>query len=106
MDAVTIGGMFLLGWLSGYVTKLIRKVALLILGAQAVFLLWLERQGIITINYAQVWEHFSNLLNFSTDVVLQYLPVGIPYACGFILGMYFPRTIVPKGRRKYITIGG
>jgi len=103
MDTLTIGGMFLLGWLSGYLARILKKIVMIVMGAQAVFLLWLERQGVITINYEKVWEHFNNLLSATPEVLIQYAPIGIPYACGFLLGMYFPRSIVSR-RRKYLVV--
>jgi len=104
MDALTVGGMFLLGWLSGYLARVLKKIAMLVMGAQALFLLWLERQGIIRINYARIWEQFNNLLTSTPEFLIQFAPFGIPYACGFLLGVYFPRSLAPRRSRRYLVV--
>lgn len=110
MDATTMLGMLIMGWLSGYLMRLLKKVILAVLAGQAVFLIWLEKQGIISINYSAVYEKFGDLIrgivNMSPEILIKYGSVGLPYACGFLLGLFVPKSIVPPSRRKYLKVGG
>ena len=104
MDAVAMAGMFLLGWMSGYLIRVLKRLLLLVMGGQALFLLYLQRSGVITINYSALYEKFKWLVtDKAVELMIQYAEVGLPYACGFLLGVFVPRSILrPSPPRKYV----
>lgn len=110
MDVATMFGLFIMGWLSGYLVRILKKILLVVLAGQSVFLLWLERQGVITINYGAIYEKFGNLINdiinIAPEVAIKYATYGLPYACGFLIGCIIPKSVthIPRGG-KYIRRG-
>ncbi|RLE44346.1 hypothetical protein DRJ19_00670 [Candidatus Woesearchaeota archaeon] len=105
MDAVTAAGMFIAGWLASYALRALKKLALFFMGIQTLFLLMLERQGIININYAEIWRAIEGFLTFNKEIILAYLPYSIPLIAGFAVGLVFPKSIVIcSRRRKYIEV--
>ena len=110
MDLPTMLGLFIMGWLSGYLMKLLKKVLLVVLAGQSVFLLWLEKQGVISINYGAIFEKFGNLIsditNIAPEIAIKYATYGLPYACGFLIGFTIPKSVthIPRGG-KYLRRG-
>ena len=63
-----------------------------------------DSSGVITINYSALYEKFKWLVtDKAVELMIQYAEVGLPYACGFLLGVFVPRSILrPPPKRKYV----
>jgi len=102
VDLASIIGMFISGWLSAYALRTLKKIALFILGLQALMLLGLQSWGIITIHYDRLIYLITNFGKIGGSFIIEHaIPLGIPYLAGFLIGIQFPKVIIIKSK-KYI----
>ena len=88
--AVNLSGMALIGAITGYAAKKVVKLVALLVGAQVAFLAFLERQGIVAVD----WTQLSNAVEKSTDpesfefvnALISTGALGAGFAGGFAVG--------------------
>lgn len=104
MDVPVFLGMLLTGWVVSYTLRVFKKLLLVFLGVQMIILLSFERWGLITINYGNIAHFIQRLMEFDIGVIFSTLPYVAPFLVGFVVGIFFPKSIQIK-RRKYLRVG-
>jgi uncharacterized membrane protein (Fun14 family) len=83
-----IGGLG--GFIIGYATKKISKLIVVLSGLFLIFLLYLGTNGIIAIDYEQLWRTLSGLLGFAGKAAIWLIGLIslLPFAGGFLAGFF------------------
>ena len=78
------------GFLIGYATKKVVKIAMFVLGLFLLSLFYLMSENVITINFENLYVMISNFFDqtivFVTNII-PILPISGSFACGFVLGI-------------------
>ncbi|MBT8171853.1 hypothetical protein KJN74_03165 [Candidatus Bathyarchaeota archaeon] len=78
------------GFLIGYATKKVVKIAMFVLGLFLISLFYLMSKNVITINienlYVMIGKFFEQTIVFVSNII-PILPITGSFACGFMLGI-------------------
>lgn len=77
------------GFIVGYAMKKISKLLAILVGLFIVFLLYLSTQGIITVNYGELWNALANLFAFAKESASWFIGLIslLPFMGSFIVGL-------------------
>jgi uncharacterized membrane protein (Fun14 family) len=80
------------GFIVGYAIKKISKLIVVLMGLFIIFLLYLGTNGIISVNYKELWNALAHLLGFASQAaawlvgLISLLPFMGSFLAGFLLG--------------------
>ena len=77
------------GFIVGYAMKKISKLLAILVGLFIVFLLYLSTQGIITVNYGELWNALASLFAFAKESASWFIGLIslLPFMGSFIVGL-------------------
>lgn len=82
------GGAAMVGFVMGYAAKMVLKLVMVVFGVQTAFLAYLERQGIISVDWSKV-EGFASTAGSNAGKlqgIFDTLLASVPLGGGFTLG--------------------
>ena len=86
-----MGGGAVLGFATGYATKKVLKLALLVLGLFTMGLLYLQYKGIVDVNYDALASMVENTINATTATasgIKTHVIANMPFAASFIAAFW------------------